>query len=248
MAGAARRQFHHRNGDLVLQTGFHNALAAVDQIVHIIQRVEVADRGDAVFVHQLRVQFDDVARLRIQTDHVDAARQRLQIGGRSGNLAEIVHHLKRVLIGIEISGLKQRAASRLEVGDSGSGGFFDHRQEVLGKYPRPEYRLETVPERRHHEIYFFHTLYSLLVVVGKIVTMPHEYAGPFRARKGTNTVQRYFLSTRRRNYRKTGTKMVIPEKGNRKLPPARSSDRMAQARAGPARTSRYEASQIRICG
>lgn len=167
----------------MLQTGFHNALAAVDQIVHIIQRVEVADRGDAVFVHQLRVQFDDVARLRIQTDHVDAARQRLQIGGRSGNLAEIVHHLKRVLIGIEISGLKQRAASRLEVGDSGSGGFFDHRQEVLGKYPRPEYRLETVPERRHHEIYFFHTALSYIIISGTAQYPPH---GENRRKKSAN--------------------------------------------------------------
>ena len=62
--------------------------------------------------------------------------------------------------------LKQRAAARLEVGDSGSGGFFDHRQEVLGKYPRPEYRLETVPERRHHEIYFFHTALSYIIISG----------------------------------------------------------------------------------
>ena len=69
----AGRQFHDRDAHLVFQSGLHNALAAVDQIFDIVQRIEIANRGDAVFLKQLGMKTDDIAGLRIEPDHIDAA-------------------------------------------------------------------------------------------------------------------------------------------------------------------------------
>ena len=48
-----------------------------------------ADGRNAVLLHELRVQLDDVARLAVETDHVDAARQRLKIRIVPGDVGHI---------------------------------------------------------------------------------------------------------------------------------------------------------------
>ncbi|MPN40749.1 hypothetical protein SDC9_188288 [bioreactor metagenome] len=58
---APRRQFHHRDGHFMIEAGFGDALARIDQVVHIVEGVEVADGRDAVLLEQLGEKGDDVA-------------------------------------------------------------------------------------------------------------------------------------------------------------------------------------------
>ena len=76
------------------------------------------------------MQFDDVARLTVESDHVDSPGQCLEIGGVPDNAAEIIHHAERILIAVEIGGLKQRSATRFKVGDSRRCGFFHHGEKI----------------------------------------------------------------------------------------------------------------------
>ena len=71
----------------MLEAGVDDALTAVDQIVDVVERVEVADRRHAVLLEQFGMQLDDVARLRFEPDDVHAAGERLQIGIRPGRRA-----------------------------------------------------------------------------------------------------------------------------------------------------------------
>jgi len=188
MADASRRKLHHGDGYFVFQPGVGDALPAVDQVVDVVERVEVADRGDAVLLHQLRMEFDDIARLAVEADHVDAPRQRLEIRALADDAPEIVHHPERILVAVEIGGLEERAAARLEVGDSRRGGLFDHRQEIRTEHPRPEHRLEAVAERRQHEINLFHTMHFLLEPMGETCeTAWREYAGGSGIHSGITT-------------------------------------------------------------
>ena len=141
--------------DLVLQPGVDDALAAVDQVVDVVQRVEVADRRHAVLLEQLGVQLDDVAGLRIESDDVDAAGQRLQVRVRSGRLAKRVHHVERVFVAVEVQRLEARAAAGLEVADARVAGRFERGQKVLGEDAGSEDGLKAVPERRTHEVLTF---------------------------------------------------------------------------------------------
>ncbi|MPM56360.1 hypothetical protein SDC9_103162 [bioreactor metagenome] len=145
-----------------------DASAAVDQIVHVVEGVEVADGGDAVFFHQQRMELDDVARLGIQPDHVDAARQSLELRLRSGGLPELVHHLKRVFVAVKIGRLKQSPAAGFKVPEAGIRRIRDQRQKITGEHPRAEHRLKAVSKRGQHEVYFFHFL-NLLNKVIKII-------------------------------------------------------------------------------
>ena len=156
MADAPRGQFHHGDGDFVLQARFRNAGPAVEEVVHVVQGVEIADCGDAVLFHQLSVQFDDVARLAVEPDHVDAAGEGLEVGAVSDNAAEIIHHAERILVAVEIGGLKQRSAAGFEMGDSRRGGLFHHGQKIRTEDAGAEYRLESVAERSQHKINFLH--------------------------------------------------------------------------------------------
>ncbi len=147
MAFASGGQFHHGNGDFMPEAGFVNAVAAVDEVFHVVQRVEVTDRGDAVFLQELGVKFDDVAGLGVKAYHVDAAGQGLQIGAGTGRLAEIIHHLERIFVGIEVCRLEQGAAAGFEMFDPRRCRFFHDRQEILGKYSGPKDGLEAIPKR-----------------------------------------------------------------------------------------------------
>ena len=93
-AGAAARQFHHRHDDFVFEAGVGDALAGIDEVVHVVQRVEVANARHAVLFEHLGVQVDHVGRLLFQGDDVDAARQRLQADVRADGRAEGVHHVE----------------------------------------------------------------------------------------------------------------------------------------------------------
>ena len=156
MADASRGQFHHGDGDFVFQARFRNAGSAVEEVVHVVQGVEIADRGDAVLFHQLRMQLDDVARLAVEPDHVDAAGEGLEGGAVSDNAAEIIHHAERILVAVEISGLEQRSAAGLKMGDPRRGGLFHHRQKIRTEDAGAEYRLESVAESSQHKINFLH--------------------------------------------------------------------------------------------
>ncbi len=113
-ADASWRQLHQRDANLVLEPGVDDALAAVNQVVDIIERIEVSNRGHAVLLEQIGMQLDDVARLRIEADDVHAAGKRLQIGVRTGGLPKRIHHVERIFVAIEIQRLESRAAARLE--------------------------------------------------------------------------------------------------------------------------------------
>lgn len=101
-ARAAGRKRHHRNGDLVVKPRVGDAPAAVLQVFDIVEGVEVADRGDPVFREEVRVELDDLPRLRIEGYNVDAPGEGLKVRVRAGSLAETVHHLERVLIAVEV--------------------------------------------------------------------------------------------------------------------------------------------------
>ncbi len=156
-ARTPRREFHDGDAHLVLQAGFGDAPPAVHQVLHVVQRVEIPYGRHAVFFEQLRVQADDVAGLRIQSDHVDAPGQRLQIGVRTHRLPDGVHPFEGVFVAIEIGRLEQRAAAGLEVFDARVPSRFHGGHEVPRKYARAVDGLKSVPERGTHEIDFlFH--------------------------------------------------------------------------------------------
>ncbi len=53
--GSTRRKGHHGDTYLVAQTGVGNALPAVNQIVYIIQRIEIPDGRNSVFLKHFSV-------------------------------------------------------------------------------------------------------------------------------------------------------------------------------------------------
>ena len=55
----------------MLESGIDDALARVDEIVNIVERVEIADGRDSVFFEEIGVQLDNIARLRFEADDID---------------------------------------------------------------------------------------------------------------------------------------------------------------------------------
>jgi len=152
---ASGRQLHQRHTNLMLQPVLDDALPRVDEVVDIVQRVEVANGGHAMFFEQLGMQIDNVRRLRLQPDDVHASRERLQIRLRPGGLPELVHHVEGVFVAIEVQRLIPRPAPRLEVRDARIPRRLDRWDEVLGEHTCPVDRLKAVPEGRTHEGDFF---------------------------------------------------------------------------------------------
>ena len=62
-ARATARQFHHGHDDFVLQARVNDAFSGINQIIDIVERIEIADAGNAVFLEHLGVQIDHVGRL-----------------------------------------------------------------------------------------------------------------------------------------------------------------------------------------
>ena len=134
------------------KTGVFNAFPGVNQIIDIIESVKIADRRHAVFFEQLSMEFDDVARLRTQTDDVNASCQSLKIGIGTRFFAECIHHIKRILVAVKKRRLKTRTAARFKMRDSGISCRFNRRHKIFCQNTRTVSRLETVTERRAHKI------------------------------------------------------------------------------------------------
>ena len=148
-------QAHHRDGDLVLQAGVMDGLAAVDQVVDVVEGVEVADRRHSMLLEHLGMELDDVARLAVKSDDIDTPGQGLEVGVRSGDPPELVHHGEGVLIRVEVEGLEAGATACLEMLDASFPGGLDGRHEVLGEDTGAIDGLEAVAEGRAHEVDLF---------------------------------------------------------------------------------------------
>ena len=145
------RQLHHGHTDLVVETGVGDALAGVDQILNVVEGVKISDRRHAVFGEQICVQLDDIARLRIEANHVHATRKRLQIGIWSRRFAELIHHVEGIFLTVEIQGLIPGAPPCFEIRNSRVPGSSQSGEEVGREHTRPVDGLESVTERRAHE-------------------------------------------------------------------------------------------------
>ena len=169
---ASRRQFHHGHHDFVFQTGVGDALAGVDQVVHVVEGVEVTDAGHAVLLEHVGVELDHVARLRGEGHHVDTAGERLQADVRTDNATEFVHHVESVFTAVLVKGLETGTATCFKVGDAGLAGSFDSGHKVLGEDTGTENRLETIAERGILELDLFHSVFlwdkSLVLLYNKI--------------------------------------------------------------------------------
>ena len=107
-----------------------DALAGPLEVVHVVQRVEVADRAHAVLLEHLRVELDHIARLRLEAHHVHAAGKGLEVSLWRG-LTERVHHVERVLLAVEVAALEACAAARLEPADAGLVRLLHAREEIF---------------------------------------------------------------------------------------------------------------------
>jgi hypothetical protein len=100
------------------------------------------------------MKLDHVRALRLKTDDVNAARERLKIclGSR---LTESVHNIKSVFLAVEVAALEASAAACFKPADTGIVSLLHARKEVLGKNARADNALKTIAERSEHELYIF---------------------------------------------------------------------------------------------
>ena len=129
-AFASRWQFHHGHDHLMLEPRLNDAFTAEDQVVDIIESIEVPNRRHSVLLEHLRVQTNDVARLRFQPHDVDTSSQRLQIGIGPCRFPEGVHHVEGIFVAIEIQRLEAGSSASFEIADARVLGCFQSRQEV----------------------------------------------------------------------------------------------------------------------
>ena len=119
------------------------------------------------------MQLDDIARLRLQADDINSARQGLQVGVGAGHFAEGIGHREGVFVTIEVEGLETRAAAGFEVVYTSVLGRGDGGQEIGGKDPRSVDRLEAVAESSAHKANFFLTHDHILVVMKLFLSHQH---------------------------------------------------------------------------
>ncbi len=136
----------------MLETVCFDGFAGVEQVVDIVEGVKVTDGGDAMLGEHLGVQVDDVARLGVEPDHVDAAAEGLQVGIGAGNFAEAIHHMERAFVAVEEGSLKARAAARFKMGLPCFDTGFDRGEEIFGEYTCSVDRLEAVAECGVHDV------------------------------------------------------------------------------------------------
>ena len=130
-----------------------------------------------MFGEQLRMQPNDVTRLRIEADDTDAAGQRLQVCCRPGGGPEAVHHGKGIFLAVEIQRLETSPASRLKMVDPGVAGGFEGWQEIGCQHARAIDGLKAVAERGAHEVYFLcHSSLVYLTITDH--SMPAQIAEP----------------------------------------------------------------------
>ena len=151
-----RSQTHHGDGDLVFQSVFRNGASGNVQVADVVQSVEVADRGDAVFLEHLGMEVNDVGGLGRKSDHVDTAGKGLQIDIRADRFTPFVHHFESIFLAVEIESLEAGAAADFEICGAGFFGRDEGGQEVFGFHAGSETGLEAVAEGAIHVIDFFH--------------------------------------------------------------------------------------------
>ena len=154
----SRRKSHQSNSDLMFESGIGNAAAGVGKIADVIQGVEVADRGDAVFLEKDGMQVDDVTGLGAEPDHVHTTGESLEIDVAADHFAAFVHHIECIFLAVEIERLETGAAADLEIGGSGFFCRLEGGKEILCFHACAETGLESVTERAIHVIDLFHTL------------------------------------------------------------------------------------------
>ena len=150
----SRRKTHHRNDDFVVKTGVMNALTGPLEVVDVVQSVEVADRAHAVLLEHIGVELDHIGGLALKTNDVNAARESLEVGFRSG-LAESVHNIERIFLAVEVAALEARTAARFKPPYAGVISLFNARKEVLRKNARADNTLEAVTKRCEHVLNCF---------------------------------------------------------------------------------------------
>ena len=156
VVGAVRawRQTHHRDADFVPQPVFLDHLAGVDQVVDVVEGVEIPYGGGAVLLEEFGVEFDDVRRLAVQTHHVDAAAQGLQVGRGARRLAHGIHHVKGALPAVEKQSLKTRPAAKFKMVEARRPRRLDRREKIFRYHPRAQAALKPIAERRVHDLDF----------------------------------------------------------------------------------------------
>ena len=111
-----------------------------------------------MLLEEFRVQFDDVARLRGEADHIDAAGEGLEIHVRADHFAAAVHHFERIFLAVEIEDLEAGSAADFDIIDPGLDRRIERGQEIIGLDTGAEAGLEAVTERAIHELDFLHLL------------------------------------------------------------------------------------------
>ena len=150
-----RREAHHGDGDLVFETVFRDCFTGDVEVADVVERVEVADGGHAVFLEEFGMEVDDIAGLGGEADDVDAAGEGLEVDVRTDGRAPLVHHFKGVFLAVEVEALEAGAAADFDVGDAGFDRGFESGKEVVGFDTGAEAGLESVTERAVHEFDFF---------------------------------------------------------------------------------------------
>ena len=151
-----RSQSHQSNRDLMFQTVFGNGTTGNIEVAHVIERIEVTDSGNAVFLEKFGMQVDDVAGLAGKTDHVHAAGKSLQIDIRSDGFPPFIHHFKSIFLAVKIERLETGSAADFNVVDTGFHRGIKRGEEIFCFDPGTETGLESVTERAIHEFDFFH--------------------------------------------------------------------------------------------
>jgi hypothetical protein len=62
-AGHTFWKSHKGDAHFMFRAGIDNGLTGIDKVVDVVESIEVSNRGDAVFLEEFRVEFDDVPAL-----------------------------------------------------------------------------------------------------------------------------------------------------------------------------------------
>ena len=130
----------------MVKPGIFDALSRVNQVANIVERIEVADMGNAVFFKHTGVQVDHILGLRRKRHDIDPPGQRLQRGVWSGGLPETIHHVERRFAAIHEQRLEACAPAGFHVSNAGLSRRLHGRQKIICQRPCPEYGLESVPQ------------------------------------------------------------------------------------------------------
>ncbi len=127
----------------------------VDEVVDVIEGIKIPNGGDAVLLEHFGMQIDDVPRLGIEGDHVDATGKGLEVCIGSGLFTEGVHHVEGTFVTIKEEALETGPASSFEVSNACISCGFHSGHEVRSQNSGSISTLKTITESRDHDINFF---------------------------------------------------------------------------------------------